>query len=62
MAVVVPYKRTQIAAKMARLKRVKTKIDLYSSNLSWLAEADKSKRTRMSYESEAVMGLLDARR
>ncbi len=56
---VAPYKRTQIAAKMAKLK---TKIDVHISKFSWPAEADKSKRTRMSYESEDVMKLLDARR
>jgi hypothetical protein len=58
-AVVALYKRTQFAAKMAKLK---SKIDLYISKPSWQAEADKSNRTRKSYESEDVMRLLDARR
>jgi hypothetical protein len=44
------------------MAKLNTKIDLYISKLSWQAEADKSKRTRMSYESEDATRLLDARR
>ena len=53
------HRRTQLNAKIAKIK---AKVNLYAFKIASQTEAVQSKKTRMSFESEDVMRLLDARR